>query len=102
MVASRDTEYLRRRTHILCRTSDDAVIHNLEPVEAALPDASRTMVDVPGEPLRSVAHALLEVWLLRARDATPEERDRVLRRFTDVVGRTSWDEYLDLVDETDA
>ncbi|GAA4455373.1 NACHT domain-containing protein [Phytohabitans houttuyneae] len=99
---SRDTEYLRRRTNFLCRTSDDAAIHNLEPLEAALPDASRTMVDAPDHALRSIAHALLEVWLLRARETTPEERDRVLRRFTDLVRRTPWDEYLDLVDESDA
>jgi hypothetical protein len=102
MVASRDTEYLRRRTHLLCRNSDDAVIHNLEPVEAALPDASRTMIDVPGEPLRSIAHALLEVWLLRARDVTPEERERVVRRLTGRIAGTQWEEYLDLVGEKDA
>ncbi|MGN9911479.1 NACHT domain-containing protein [Phytohabitans sp. LJ34] len=63
MMASRDTEYLRRRTHLLCRTSDDAVVHTLEPLEAAMPDASRTMKDRPGEPLESMAHALLEAWL---------------------------------------
>jgi hypothetical protein len=85
MAASRNTEYLRRRTHLLCRTSDDAVVHNLEPLDEALPDASRTMVDRPGEPLQSAAHRLLEAWLLRARDIGPLEReellDDALRRF---------------------
>lgn len=99
---SRDTEYLRRRTHFLCRTSDDAAIHNLEPLERALPDAGRTMVDTPDQALRSIAHGLLEVWLLRTRETTPEERERALRRFTELVRRTPWDEYLGLVDEPDA
>jgi hypothetical protein len=98
---SRDTEYLRRRTNFLCRTSDDAAVHNLEPLEAALPDASRMMVDGTDQPLQSIAHALLEVWLLRARETTPEERAEVRRRFSDLVRHTR-PEYLRLIDETDA
>ncbi|MDQ7903956.1 hypothetical protein RB614_05395 [Phytohabitans sp. ZYX-F-186] len=100
MMASRDTEYLRRRTHLLCRTSDDAVVHSLEPIEATLPNASRTMADLPGEPLRSVAHVLLEVFLLRVHDRTPEERKQLVARYADIVRRTGWTGFLlDLVDE---
>jgi hypothetical protein len=94
MLASRDTEYLRRRTHLLCRTSDDAVVHNLEPLEAALPDATRTMIDRPGEPLQSVARALLEVWLLKTRDVTAEERERTLQQVTDLLRETEWHRHL--------
>ena len=96
---SRDVEYLRRRTHFLCRTSDDAAIHNLEPLERVLPEATRTMMDWPDERLRSVAHALLEAWLLRARDATPEERERVVRGFAGLVRGTPWLGLIELIDE---
>ncbi|MFC0533768.1 NACHT domain-containing protein [Phytohabitans kaempferiae] len=88
LAVSRDNEYLRRRTNFLCRTSDDAAVHSLEPLERSLPAASRTMADREGLPLRSVAHALLEVWLLKADGATAEERERALRHFTELVRRT--------------
>ncbi|BCB91233.1 NACHT domain-containing protein [Phytohabitans suffuscus] len=98
---TRDAEYMRRRTHFLCRTSDDITMHALRPLETSAPEAVRTLLATPGQAPRSIAHALLEVWLARAGGTTPEERDEALRRFTDLVGGTRWDGFLDLVEETD-
>jgi hypothetical protein len=99
MVASRDTEYLRRRTHILCRTSDDAIVHSLEPLSAALPDAGRTLVGRTGEPLHSVAHTLLALWLLDP-DVPPDERRRAYESVVDAIRNEAddrWKRYAGLI-----
>jgi len=67
--------YLLRRNHIQCGPNDDEIMQAFRPLASSvLAPTIRTHIGWQGEPYRSAAQALLEVWLLPARSVTPDER----------------------------
>jgi hypothetical protein len=80
-------DYFLRRSHIQCGGRDDEVALALLPLaRSTLAQAAVTFAGRLGQPHRSVAQALLEVWLLPVRhDLTPAERDDTYRRCAAIV-----------------
>lgn len=75
-----DHNALGRKAHFQCGTTDDVALHALEPLASTLGDTINRFIVWEKEIYPSVAHALLDVWLLPLRDPTAEERRAAYER----------------------
>lgn len=96
-IVSRQSLYsaAHRQAYFLCSELDDVSQHALEPMTQTLGVVNSTFIGREYA-YPSAAHALLNVWLLPVRDATPEERRAAYARCTTIAteledGYRHWD-----------
>jgi hypothetical protein len=87
------SDALRRKMQFQCGIVDDVASHVLEPLASTLGATMNIFIGWGKETFPSVAHALLDVWLLPLRDPTAEERRAAYERCVKVAKRDfPWDE----------
>lgn len=69
-----------RRAHFECGIYSDVALHALAPLTATLPWSINTFLGSGTDPLRSFAHVLLDLLLVRVRADWPEDREAIYRR----------------------
>jgi hypothetical protein len=79
-LAREDLARLRRNAHLTCDPDAAVVVHALEPMLDKLPTALAVFPDAGAGLGISVAHALVDAWLLPLRPTTEQERRTVYLR----------------------
>jgi len=91
-LTSHHPDILRRKAYFQCGMVDDVAWHTLEPLASTLGSTVNTFSIKEKKGRSSVAHALLDMWLLPLRDPTAEERQTAYRRCADIARHNLWSE----------